>query len=211
VHRERYYEHLLEIFLPQLIQVVVRWHYEGRRIAGSRLRQVASGAALALVGIATAGAVFVLMPVEHFATFSSSHGSTPDTLPAFFDRSLDPPAGEQIVEPLLNGRDVYGRVLPPRQKVLVVYGGTCSSCSLAQVSPASILRHPGFAICIVFDADKGDVLKQLGKVATTDILVFADPTARLSTSSNAAWAGRWYMYDRGRLKQVQQRPEERPW
>lgn len=166
---------------------------------------------LSLVGFATAVTIFVLTPVASVAMFGTSRGHQPGTLPAFFDRTLDPPVGEQLLELLPNGSDVYGRVLPPRQKVLVVYGGTCSSCSLAQVSPSSIGKSPGFTSCLVFDSDRDDVLEQLGKEAPAGVLVFSDPTAHFSMRSNAAWVGRWYMFDQGRLKQVQQRPEESPW
>jgi hypothetical protein len=166
---------------------------------------------LSLVGFATAVTVFVLTPVAPAGRFGSSQGAVPGSLPAFFDRTLDPPIGERLLELLPDGPDVYGRMLPHRQQILVVYGGTCSSCSLAQVSPSSFGKHPGFTICLVFDADRDDVLEQLGKEAPAGVLVFSDPTAHFSMRSNAAWVGRWYMFDQGRLKQVQQRPEESPW
>lgn len=136
--------------------------------------------------------------------------SQPGT-PAFFDPSADPPLGSPLPAVLAVRHDVYGRAVPDQSETLVVYGGTCSDCSLAQVSPKSLPSKAPGTTWMVFDVDPTEVVKSLGKAPPSNVLVFADPRASFSLSANAAWVGRWYKYRSGSLAAVQREPQEPPW
>ena len=109
----------------------------------------------------------------------------------------------------LPGHDVDNRGIGLAQgKVLVVYAGACTSCSLNAVDP-TVLPFKAFdQIVLVFSATPQEVPKALRSV-NDKLRLIADPHLDLTTSLNALWVGRWYEYIDGTLMRMQRSADEK--
>lgn len=108
----------------------------------------------------------------------------------------------------LSGKDVHDRKIPLGGRVLLIYGGDCSSCSLRQIDYAK-LPYSGFdAVVVVYGASKEDVLQQFP--ASGKAFILSDLTEAASSELAAQWPGRWYKFEQGILTSWQKEQTESP-
>lgn len=116
--------------------------------------------------------------------------------PAMTD--FDPPLGTRVEFPRV---DIFGEQFEKGAKLLV-YAGNCSSCSLNSLKPEYINAPSTLQVVVVYSAPESEIPKRLGK-GNPQILVLADPTAKIEKLLNAAWSGRAYIVDSsGRLEWI---------
>lgn len=118
-------------------------------------------------------------------------------------RDGDPQSG--MIVPLPKN-DVFGRkIADDGSAVLLVYGGSCTSCSIHHLDFGRLPfgRYP--EIILLFDSPPQDILRSLAAI-NPKLRLIADPAGELCDQLKASWGGRWYELEGGKLANVQHTP-----
>lgn len=112
-----------------------------------------------------------------------------------FNIEEDPKVGDVVALP---PRDIFGRDVKEalkRGKSLVIYGGSCSDCSLKVFDYRRILTSGYGSVILVF-RDKEEVVKEkLGALEKDFYMVLDDEDRRLGKFLNAFWTPRFFLLD----------------
>ncbi len=141
--------------------------------------------------------------------FALTHSPSPEFRwrSAGFDLSLDPKLGTLLVLP---ESDVHGRPLRMESsRVLVVYAGTCSGCSVQAVDTEKLPTTRYEQIVLIHRGTDTEV-RQLRRETPPSVRTVSDPSGSFVRALNAQWAGRWYEYRAGRLARLQRNLEDPP-
>ena len=125
------------------------------------------------------------------------------------ERSLagDPKVGTRVSLP---ERDVFGRaVIPTAERTLLIYAGSCSSCSYRADDWLKYQRPEFKQTLLVYTGSKTDLAKS-HTPQDRDVFVIADEERQFLGRLNALWAPRWYILESGMLVRIQQTESELP-
>lgn len=101
----------------------------------------------------------------------------------------------------LPNRDVFGAPIDPLEKTLIVFGGSCTGCSLNSVDPNQLAKLGFPQIVLIYAASETQIQTQVSKL-NKDIRVLADPSADLVHKLGAVSAPRFYLLDDSRVVNV---------
>lgn len=126
------------------------------------------------------------------------------------------PVQMEIIDPflseistlMLSDEDVYGRELELDKRVLLLYGGTCSECSLKQIDFDLIPVDEFDETVILYSAKIADIKKALPKHEKIKFVSELKP--EIVGELSPQWTGRWYVFESGKLVDFQKDGGEQP-
>lgn len=118
------------------------------------------------------------------------------------ERPSDPILGAPLA---LGPTDVTGRPFSPRGRLLVIFGGACTSCSLRTVAPRSLPERSGVNYAVVYVSQiRDDVVAETR--GRDDVWLFSRPMWEIESGLFPRWVGRWYVFQDGRLVRFASEP-----
>jgi hypothetical protein len=124
------------------------------------------------------------------------------TLP--FDLTLDPKLG--MKSPVKFPEQNANNAAP----TLVVFAGSCSSCSLVSFDPEQLESSQYGRIIVIYESQPDKLPARLPGSTATYIAV-ADPVGKLAKKLNASWSPRYYLFSaEGNLINIQKDPAIAP-
>src|SRR5579872_939916 len=127
-------------------------------------------------------------------------------MPNIFDRgrgsappdwtSHDASPGTAVVLPTT---DMFGTSINPQARTLLVFGGSCSQCSLNAVPPSRLKNAPESQVVLLYVSSERQ-LKETFKAPDSKVRVVADPKGALVSVLGAQSAPRFYVLDHGALE-----------
>lgn len=110
---------------------------------------------------------------------------------------------------LLPSRDYVGRSVDPNQRTLLVFGGSCTGCSLNSVKPADVEKAPFEQIVFVYVGSEKQLVAQFGSKPNR-ALIIADKFDSIGESLGAKTAPRFYVLEGGELKDIWKDTDSKP-
>jgi hypothetical protein len=110
----------------------------------------------------------------------------------------DAPIGTRIELP---ASDVHGRAIDPLALTLLVYAGTCSSCSNSGIGPEQ-LKSAEFPQVLIVQIASSKQLLELYPAPRENVRMIADPEGRIVQQLGAVSSPRFYILESGRIREV---------
>lgn len=118
----------------------------------------------------------------------------------------DPPLGTEVTLP---PTDVFGQSIARETKSLIVYGGTCSGCTLNSVNPYRLRNAPFKQTIIVYLADRERVLAEV-PITEGKVRVIADPNGLTVQQLRPESAPRFYIVEGSKLVSIWKETDKWP-
>jgi len=135
---------------------------------------------LSLLGLIVIGAG-AFAPVSRYSAEPSFQINIP--------RSAPPP---KRLNALFPAEDAYGKRILRRPDLMVVYAGSCTTCTLRHINFQKLPYGKYSQIAVIFESPLKEIPERL-RYVNAKLRIIADADGRLSDALQAQWGGRWYL------------------
>ena len=123
---------------------------------------------------------------------------------ANFDLSGDPRIGSTVG---MTGKDIHGRFLPGKEKIILVVAASCSSCQSKSLDNVALFRGAKLPVIIAFPDNTEDLRTYFPKPSPKTFII-SDRGGSISSRLNVLWNPRMFIIEHGKLVRIQREPRQ---